>query len=148
MESALCKINAQIQPQRRTDRLRTNGRAAVSRRSSDKCEFQISPLDVQAALRVENASGLNSRKAERVPPRRHRSIAIQNPDALGVSADAHRSGWRRSTPTPVGHSSSSEGRIVAAVTCAGVVPIAFNEGRSIIQLLADRRLTASGLSPR
>ncbi|MFJ3460875.1 H-NS family nucleoid-associated regulatory protein [Achromobacter spanius] len=57
MESALAKINAQIQAlQRRAENLRLNGRAAALQKIIRQMrDFQISPEDIQAAYAQQKA---------------------------------------------------------------------------------------------
>ncbi|CAB3840948.1 H-NS histone family protein [Achromobacter mucicolens] len=66
MESALAKINAQIQAlQRRAESLRLNGRAAALQKIIRQMrDFQISPEDIQAAYAQKKAARLKRKTAQ------------------------------------------------------------------------------------
>ncbi|MDG9971593.1 H-NS histone family protein [Achromobacter mucicolens] len=80
MESALAKINAQIQAlQRRAESLRLNGRAAALQKIIRQMrDFQISPEDIQAAYAQKKAA------------RRKRKTAQGKGDSRSVVAPKYR----------------------------------------------------------
>lgn len=80
MESALAKINAQIQAlQRRAENLRLNGRAAALQKIIRQMrDFQISPADIQAAY------------AEKKAVRRQRKTPQNKGDSRSVVAPKYR----------------------------------------------------------
>ncbi|MNK88466.1 H-NS histone family protein [compost metagenome] len=84
MESALAKINAQIQAlQRRAENLRLNGRAAALQKIVRQMhEFQISPSDIQAAFSTAKVSSRKRKKAvERAAPGRHVAPKYRHPES-------------------------------------------------------------------